>query len=542
MISKRKARRVLVGAWILLLLMTLFANLASAQPAPINPDRMPDGVIGAYQAARAPAIAVFNRYAMRLFRALALVEMAWCGVILLLERSDLQGWTAGFIRKLMVLFFFFWLLQNGPAFSSAIVDSFTTIGLDTANLSGFPAIGVDPGDVFYRGGNIAFNMLRKADLTGFLLQPGMILVIVLAGIIIFLSFAVISIHLIMAQVESYIVVSAGLIFLGFGGNAVTRPYVERFFAMSVAVGVKLMVLYIVVGIGNNLSNTWSALANSISVTALPFQLCLDLVGGALIFAAVAWGVPKFAASILSGSPAFSGGDLIGMTMNAASGVLMASGGAALAAKGTAMVVGGGASKLAAASSVGGAAGGAGGGMPGGVGGAPKPPGGGGGGAPGGGGSSSGGSGGGNAAPRPASDRDGGGAYSPGQPTAPGGGGSGSPQSSPANASVTTASSSGSQTSTVAASSTGPASSAGSPGPAGQGSAGGGMQRSSNQVAPPSRAEAMANVARVAKTVENVAGGVASVAANGLKLAYFMQRVLPHEGHSAGGPPQANMHG
>ena len=57
----------------------------------------------------------------------------------------------------------------------------------------------------------------------------------------------------MALVESYVVVGAGFIFLGFGGSRWTAPYVERYIALAVAVGVKLMVLYMLIGAGMTLS-------------------------------------------------------------------------------------------------------------------------------------------------------------------------------------------------------------------------------------------------------------------------------------------------
>ena len=594
---------------VLTLLTTVFSTVALAQA----PGTMPGDILTAYQGARAPAIVVFNRYAMRLFRALALIEMAWVSVLLVLERSDLQGFTAGLLRKLLVLFAFLWLLQNGVDFSDRIMNSFTQIGQETAGLP--PGIGVSPGNVFYRGVEIAVNMATSSAITGFLINPALSAVVIISCLLVFLSFCVVTVHLIMTQVESYIVVSAGLIFLGFGGNTITRPYVERYFALSVAVGVKLMILYMIVGIGTFLSANWAAQAATLSTSLFPYQLCLDMLGGSIIYAVVAWGVPKFAASLLSGSPSFSGGDIIGMGMNVVSGGLMVAGGAALAARGASMVVGGGAARLAAASSTSGAgAAGASGGTTGGASGSaagPKPPSGGGGGNPG-------------AGLASGSGRDGA-PYSPGQPGAPGAAGSngsngstgdsgrgdglssqatpsGSVQASSAGAPDPTSSigtgsggvstgqtsadsapvitgktqgpplsSSSSQSGSSGADQGAPvgrgmgkadvasannhsssartSAAAGSSGQvgvatnvSGTGGGNGGTQRQAGQVVPPSRAEAMANVARVAKQVEKGAMYAQRAAQGGLMLAYFMQRVLPHEGGGHGVPPQANMHG
>lgn len=483
-------RRALWLSLLVLLLTTLFCAVASAQAPPGN---MPNSMTGAYRAARAPAIAVFNQYAGGLFRALAMVEMAWTALLLLLERSDLQSWTAGMLRRLLVLFAFLWLLQNGVGFSDRIMNSFIQIGSEAAAMP----VGASPGDIVFRGAEIAENLVLKADITGFLISPAPTLVIILAAIIVFLSFVVVAIHFIMALVESYIVVSAGLIFLGFGGNSVTRPYVERYFALSVAVGVKLMILYMVIGIGKSLSTSWVAQANNISNTLLPFRDCFDLISGSLIFAAVAWGVPKFAASILAGSPSFTGGDIISMGMSTVQAGLMVAGGAALATRGAAIVVGGGAAQLAAASSAGGAAGG-------GVG----PAGGGGSGA----GPSSGGG-----KPSGGSGGDGGGVYSPSQPAPPSGGngssstaGNGSPGQ-------------GSAPSTTSSGTEAPA-------------------RPANQVEPPAFASAMGSVARGAKAVESAASSVQNGIQQAAMLAFVLRRVMPPESGGGGTPPPLNMQG
>ena len=605
----RRRRRFAWTVLILLVLGVVSAGVASAQPS-----TMPGDILTAYRGARAPAVAVFGRYAGRLFRALALVEMAWVGVLLVLERTDLQGFTAGLLRKLLVLFAFFWLLQNGVDFSDRIMNSLTQIGQETAGLP--PGVGVSPGNVFYRGVEIAVNMATSSAITGFLINPALSAVVIISCLLVFLSFCVVTVNLIMAMVESYIVVSAGLIFLGFGGNTITRPYVERYFALSVAVGVKLMILYVVVGIGNVLSAGWAAQAATLSTSLFPYQLCLDMLGGSIIFAVVAWGVPKFAASLLSGSPAFSGGDIIGMGMNVVSGGLMVAGGAALAARGAAMVVGGGAARLVAAANVSGSgAGAAAGGTTGGAGGGAA-----GGAAGGGGGTRPPGGGGGN--PGAGSGRDGA-PYAPGQPGAPGAAGSngangsagaagnnggagdgqasqssvsgptssaGAPSGEPASSSgagVSSHNAPGRNSAEGAPVATGrvnappPLPSAagggsGAPAAGGQqntegagtpavvnagaganasgpvagaanvsgtpGGAGTGAQRQAGQVAPPSRAAAMENVAKVAKQVETGAMYAQKAAQGGLMLAYFMQRVLPHEGGGHGSPPQANMHG
>ncbi len=483
----------------LLVVLVVCAAVLQAQAPPGN---TADTFILQYRASRASAIAAFTMYAQGLFRALALCEMAWVGVLLVLERTDLQGFTATLLRKLLVLFFFFWLLLNGANFSDLIMRSFTIYGQAAAGGPG----GFGAGDIVWRGILAAENLLSGASLSAFLAGPAGAGAIVLCAVIVVVSFGVVALQYIMAMVESIICVSAGLLFLGFGGNSVTRPYVERFFALAVATGVKLMVLYIIIGIGETLTSGWAATAATISGLANPIRLIFDMMVGSLIYAVLAWGVPRFAASLLTGSSAFSGSDVLQMGFSVAQAGIMVAGAAALAASGGAALVGGGAARLAAASQAGasGSAGAAGSTGPVGPAGGP-------GGMGSGGGSREGsGSSGRGANPRP-----------PGANTNEG----------TSNAS-SAASSTGSNEGVPAAPGTVRSETSNSTAPPTAGVP--------SQVQPPgSKWAAVAGGAKAVQGAANVAYRGAYTAA---QMSFFLQRIIPHDGGGHGSPPSANMHG
>ena len=103
------------------------------------------------------------------------------------------------------------LLVNGPVWIPAIIDSFSILGQNAAGIGG---AGLSPGDVFLRGLDIAGNLGLSASTAGFFVNPASALALVLAALLTFLAFVIISVHFIMALVESYVVVGAGFIFLG----------------------------------------------------------------------------------------------------------------------------------------------------------------------------------------------------------------------------------------------------------------------------------------------------------------------------------------
>ena len=82
--------------------------------------------------------------------------------------------------------------------------------------------------------------------------------LVFCAVVIFIAYLAIAIQFVVAMVESYLVIGAGVIFLGFGGSRWTAAYVERYIAYAVSVGMKILVLYLLIGAGMTVSQGWIA--------------------------------------------------------------------------------------------------------------------------------------------------------------------------------------------------------------------------------------------------------------------------------------------
>ena len=65
---------------------------------------------------------------------LAVIEFAWSAAVMLLEKTDLQGWTSALVRKIMWIGAFYALLLNGATWIPAIIDSFNQIGANAAGI------------------------------------------------------------------------------------------------------------------------------------------------------------------------------------------------------------------------------------------------------------------------------------------------------------------------------------------------------------------------------------------------------------------------
>jgi type IV secretion system protein TrbL len=284
-----------------------------------------------YRAVRISWLNTAAGYANRLFGILALIEFAWTAAILVLEKTDLQGWTAALIRKMMFIGAFFALLSFGADWIPRIINSFQIIG---QNASGLPSLA--PTDVLVRGLNITGNLLSGAADSGWMGNFGTALALVFAALLAFLAFLGLTVQLVVTLVESYLVVGAGFIFLGFGGSRWTAPYVERYISLAVSTGVKVMVLYLLMGAGLTLTNGWAAAATAVPSGPEPAVDALDIAASSVLLLMICWNAPKFTAGILGGTPAFTGGDAVGTAGALAQGALLAgaavAGGVALGAK------------------------------------------------------------------------------------------------------------------------------------------------------------------------------------------------------------------
>ena len=217
---------------------------------------------------------------------------------------------------------FYALLIYGRYWIPAITDSFELIG-QTASGTGPMA----PSDVFTRGIDIAGALMATSSTAAFFTNLGTSLAMIFTGIITALAFIAITVQFVVAMVESYIIVAAGFIFVGFGGSRWTAPYVERYIGLGVATGVKIMLLYLLIGTGMSLSVDWMTDAQKIAASASPAMSALEIMGASIIFMMLCWQIPKLFAAVLGGSPALSGGDLV------ASGAFVAGGAIAVGSMG-----------------------------------------------------------------------------------------------------------------------------------------------------------------------------------------------------------------
>jgi type IV secretion system protein TrbL len=344
---------------LLLVVAVAFASASTADAqAPVD-------VGGTFQQIEQAAnawIPAIMQEASFLFYVLALLDFAW-GAPQLLREHDFNGLFLSLIKKLLVVSFFYAVLINGQVWIPAIVNSFAQLGATAAGVS----VAQNPSDIMSQGLQIVSDLFTKVSSTSLLTEPGGAITTILAACIVLASYIIITLHYVVTKLEAIIVMSAGYIFLGFGGSRWTSPYFERYISLAVSTGVRLMLIYLMLGVFKTISNNWIATMNGYTADQ-PITQIFPTLMSMLLFAFASWMIPKMAASIASGTLGTGAADLVGMgaeigkaaALGAATiAVVAATGGAgavaggALAATETAGAMGGAEAASGAASAVGG---------------------------------------------------------------------------------------------------------------------------------------------------------------------------------------------
>ncbi len=262
--------------------------------------------------------AVMMNAASWLFWTLGTISLVWTAGMMVLRKADLAEFFAEFIRFILFFGFFLWLLRNGPAFAQTIIESMKQLG---AQASGMQTISVS-GIV-----DIGFLIWKQAISNLSLLNPIESLVgIILSGAILLLL-AAIAVNMLLLLISGWILMYAGIFFLGFGGSRWTSDMAINYYKTVLGIAVQLLTMVLLVGIGNDLLGTFynrmGKVDNNFSELAILLVFCLALL-------MLSSKIPAMVAGIITGGSGASG-DIGSLGAGAVMGAAMGAAGAASAA-------------------------------------------------------------------------------------------------------------------------------------------------------------------------------------------------------------------
>ena len=256
-------------------LLLCLALLSCTARAEIDNTGVLDNVLARYSAIAATWAATITTHATRLFWTLATISMVWTFGMMALRKSDIGEFFAEFVRFTIFTGFYWWLLRNGPSFSTSIIDSMRAIGAGAAGTG----TGLSPSGIVDIGFGLFANVLEKSSLW----SPLSSAVGVTISLITLISLALIGVNMLLLLISGWILAYAGIFFLGFGGSRWTSDMAINYYKTVLSIGAQLFTMVLLVGIGksfidqfyNNMSSAYKM--NELAVIMVVAIVLLALV-------------------------------------------------------------------------------------------------------------------------------------------------------------------------------------------------------------------------------------------------------------------------
>jgi len=284
---------VIAGALALVALMVA-TGVAIGQGTTSGP--YVDGISAAYRSAAGGWRAQLIPLAQRTFMLLAAIEFCVSGLVWAVKRDALDDLAAKFLLKFTLIAFLLTLITSFDVWFPAILNGFAAAGeqvIGRGTMSPDTIIGV--------GGSLAYSILKGISLTVLAHDVligafGLVCALAVAG-----AYIVIAIQVLVVMIESYVVVlGGGVLFLGFAASRWTAAMAEHVIGYALFLGARIFLLYLLVGVGMDVTQRFVQVIATASIFAEPSPL-LQVTGGALAFAYVVARVPYDVAWKLTGN-------------------------------------------------------------------------------------------------------------------------------------------------------------------------------------------------------------------------------------------------
>jgi len=258
------------------------------------------------------------------------IDVVLAGLFWLLEGED--NMVARFARKILYVGFFAFILNNFNGLSKIIFNSFAGLGL-TASGSGLtPAQFLQPGQLAVVGVKAGQPILTYVSsllgYTGFFEHFVNIVILLLAWLVVVVSFFILAIQLFIAILEFKLTTLAGFVLVPFALWNGTAFLAERVLGNIISSGIKILVLAVIVGIGTTVFGQFTgAMQGTPSLnTALALVLASLAMFGLGIFG------PGIAGGLVAGAPQLGAGAAIGTAAGVVGLGMLGAGAAGLGAR------------------------------------------------------------------------------------------------------------------------------------------------------------------------------------------------------------------
>ncbi len=277
--------------------------------------------------------------AQKMFWILATISMVFTFAFMFAKGNvGLGDFFGEFLRFIVTVGFFFWLLDNGSEIAKAVIKSFGQLGMEASSTY---QSDLSPSNLV----SFALELIGRACSTFGEQDIATSVVALLLSIAIAVLFGIIAAMMVQLLCTAWVLVYAGTVVLGFGGGRWTQDIAINYFKTVLGLAIQTFTFCLLVGIGQQQVENLIADSkqvktvlvkgyvynSNVSTTAMTItEGCVILLFTVILFMLVKT-VPNMVAGIISGSS--TGGISLGGGGSAVAGAAaLASGGAMIAAQ------------------------------------------------------------------------------------------------------------------------------------------------------------------------------------------------------------------
>lgn len=224
---------------------------------------------------------------------------------------------ARLIKKTLYVGFFAFLIGNFNSLCKVVYQSFSGLGLEASGSTLSAQTLLQPGKLAQVGIDAGKPILAAASsLTGYVsivTNAIPIFVLLVAWVVVVLSFFVLAIQLFIVLLEFKLTTLAGFVLIPFALFNKTAFLAEKVLGNVVASGVKILVLAVIVGIGSTLFSQFTQGFGSNQPT---IEDALSIMLGALSLFGLGVFGPGIATGLVSGAPQLGAGAAVGTALTA----------------------------------------------------------------------------------------------------------------------------------------------------------------------------------------------------------------------------------
>lgn len=236
-------------------------------------------------------------YARYLFWSLATISMVWTYGLMALRKADTQEFLAETVKFLVVVGFFYWILDNGPAIATAIMDSMRQLAAKASGINKH----VSPSDIV----DVGFDIVSKAIDSSSIWSPAATTVgLIVAGLILIIL-ALVSINMLIILITAWILTYGGIILLGFGGGRWTQDIAINYYKTVLGIALQAFAMILIIGIGKSFVDQYYA---AMSENIMLKEMFVMMVVAVLLLVLINK-IPPVLSGIVSGGGSGGGGGL-----------------------------------------------------------------------------------------------------------------------------------------------------------------------------------------------------------------------------------------